>query len=446
MSVRYPLGHVFYRNLHRSYPVIKSGRGIYLYGSRGKEFLDASGGAAVANIGHGLPEIARAMALQAGQVAYLSGLQFSHDPVENLAERISQFLPFPDGRIYFLTSGSEVVEAAIKLAMQYWVERGQDRKHLMISCNPSYHGNTLAALSLSGRRHYQEAFQPLLIRSAKIPAAYCYRCAWNLDYPGCGIRCGLELEREIERRGAEEVSAFIVEVIGGATTGASVPPPEYFKIVRETCDRRGVLLIADEIMTGVGRTGKWLASHHFDLVPDMITMGKGLTGGYFPLSALAVKKEIVAQIQAKGRNFLHAQTYSHHPVGCAVGLAALDYIDQHDLVERSAARGEQLLVELSPLFSHPRVGDIRGKGLLIGVEFVEEKAEKKPFPRAKRYAETFFEECLAEGLVVWPNVGQADGTNGDLILLAPPFIVEPEELTLIVEKLGRVLARMSKTC
>lgn len=439
MDHRYPQGSVFYRHLHRSYPLITHGQGAYLFDEEGKKYLDASGGAAVVNLGHGLKEIADALQIQALKAGYLNGMQFTHAPVETLARYISDFLPFKDGKTYFLTSGSEAIEASIKLARQFWVEQGHSSKYRVISRAPSYHGNTLAALSLSARERYKETFQPMLSGSLMIPAPYCYRCYRGESYPSCQVRCAQELELGIKKLGEENVSAFLTEVIGGGSIGAAVPPPEYFQIVRKICDDHGILLIADEVMTGVGRTGKWLACHHFDLVPDIIVMGKGLTSGYFPLSALAAKKEIVDSIFEKGKNFLHFQTFAHHPVGCAAGVVTLDYIKRHNLLERCSETGRLLRKELTPLLDHPQVGDIRGEGLLIGIEFVQEKETKKAFSRDMKYAENFVRIALEKGLVLWPNTGHAGGINGDLVLVAPPFIIGQDEISQIVNLLGETL-------
>jgi adenosylmethionine-8-amino-7-oxononanoate aminotransferase len=440
----YPRGFVLYRNLHKFFPLITHGRGVYLYDGEGKKYLDGSGGAAVVNIGHGVKEVAGAMALQARKAAYLSGLQFTHFPVEKLAEMVAQFLPFPGGKIFFLASGSEAIEAAIKLARQYWVESGKPKKSHLISLSPSYHGNTLAALSLSARKHYQETFRPLLLKSIKIPAAYCYRCPWDLAPPACRVKCAWELEKAIRRLGKENVAAFVAEVIGGSSTGASVPPKEYWKVIRKVCDQNDILLIADEIMTGAGRTGKWLACHHFGLVPDIVVLGKGLTSGYSPLSAVAAKKSLLDPIFKHEKDFLHAQTFAHHPVGCAAALATLTYIQKHNLIDRCANVGEKLLAELQLLLSHKHVGDIRGKGLLIGVEFVADKKTKKPFPRKTKYVEQLVARALERGLILWPNIGHADGTNGDLVMVAPPFIITDKDIALNVERLEKTLSDMEK--
>lgn len=442
MRSRYPEGFVLYRNLNRAYPSICSGKGAYLYDDGGNEYLDASGGAAVVNVGHGVQEIAAAVFSQAKSVGYVSGLQFTHPAVERLAEQAAEFLPYDSPKLFFVSSGSEAIEAAIKLARQYWLAQGHARKFRVISRQPSYHGNTLAALSLSAREHYAEAFRPMLFEASKIPAPYCYRCPWHEAYPGCGVRCAWELEREIVRLGEDTVSAFVTEVIGGASLGAAVPPVEYFQIVRKICDDHRVLLIVDEVMTGIGRTGKWLACDHFSLVPDVTVLGKGLAGGYFPLSALAVNRRLVDALAEKKMSFLHAQTFVHHPVGCAAASATLDYILANDLVSKCRETGFLLREALETLASDPQVGDIRGQGLLLGIEFVEDRETREPFPRKDLYAEQFCAKALDRGLVLWANIGHADGLNGDLILLAPPFTIGPREIKRIVETLGQLLAEM----
>lgn len=443
-NYQYPSGSVLYRDLHHGLPLITRGRGVFLQDAEGRKYLDGSGGAAVVNIGHGVREVGEAMAAQAAKIAYVSGAKFTHNPVERLAEQVASFLPFPDGKVFFLTSGSEAIEAAIKLARQYWVERGKPKKYRVISRFPSYHGNTLAALSLSARKHYQEIFRPLLIQSHKIPAPYCYRCPWGLAPPACRLRCARELEKKIVRLGPESVSAFVTEVVGGSSTGASVPPPGYFEAVRAICDKHSVLLVVDEVMTGAGRTGEWLACHHFGLVPDVVVMGKGLTSGYFPLSAVAAKKELVDAIRRRGHNFLHAQTFAHHPVGCSAGLAVLDYMEKHDLLARCERAGDVLWRRLEPLLSRPHVGDIRGLGLLVGIEFVKDKKRKTPFPRGKKYVEKFMAAAIKNGLFLWPNVGHAGGTDGDLVMVAPPFVIKDREIGLLRDRIASTLDEMEK--
>jgi len=442
MTVAYPQGHVLYRNLHRAFPLITHGKGVSLYDASGKKYIDACGGAAVVNIGHGATEIAAAISSQAQKMGYINGLQFSHEPVEDLAEIISKFLPFRRGKVYFLTSGTEAVEASIKLARQYWVEQGKTSKFRVISRRPSYHGSTLASLALSARESYKSIYQPMLMNSHLIPAPYCYRCLFNETYPSCELKCAHALEKQIQELGDNNVSAFITEVIGGASTGAAVPPQEYFRVIRKICDDHEVLLIADEIMTGIGRTGEWLACHHFGLKPDIILLGKGLTGGYVPLSALAARNEIVDTIYANGRSFLHAQTFAQHPVGCAAGIATLTFIEKKGLIKKCNKMGTLLKKNLSSFSADKHVGDIRGQGLLFGIEFVQKKKNGTPFPREYRYTEKFLEEALKRGLVLWPHVGHADGKSGDLILLAPPFTIAPTEILEIKEILSETLEEM----
>ena len=444
MTVRYPQGNVFYRNLFRSFPMITHGEGVYLYDTSGHRYLDASGGAAVVNIGHGVKEIAAAIFSQAQKAGYINGLQFSHGPVETLATLVSEVLPFPDGRVYFLTSGSEAIEASIKLARQYWVERGYPSKFRVIARKPSYHGSTLAALALSDRKHYKDIYGPMLMKTSMIPAPYCYRCFCGEEYPSCGLKCALELDKQIQKIGKENVSAFLTEVIGGGSTGGAIPPLDYFDAIRKICDRNEILLIVDEIMTGIGRTGDWFACFHFGLQPDILLMGKGLSGGYIPLSAVAAPRKIVDVLYANGRSFMHAQTFAHHPVGCASGVATLEYIKSNNLLQKCNSSGTLLKETLSPLSSTRDVGDIRGKGLLIGIEFVQDKETKKAFPREWGYTEKFVSIALERGLVVWPNVSHADGIDGDLILLAPPFIIGQEEISSIHSVLNETLEEMKK--
>jgi adenosylmethionine-8-amino-7-oxononanoate aminotransferase len=441
---RYPEGSVLYRDLRHGFPLIARGRGVFLYDDSGRGYLDGSGGAAVVNVGHGARAIGEAMAAQAAKIAYVSGTKFTSAPVEGFAKRIASVLPFRNGKVLFLSSGSEAVEAAVKLARQYWVEIGRPRRYRIISRSPSYHGNTLGALSLSARKHYQETFRPLLVESHKIPAPYCYRCPWSLEPPSCAVRCARELETKILELGPGSVSAFVTEVVGGSSTGASVPPPGYFEAVRKICDAYGVLLVADEVMTGAGRTGRWLACDHFGLVPDIVVMGKGLTSGYFPLSAVAVKRSIVDAVRRRGRNVLHAQTFSQHAVGCAAGIAVFDRLRDRDLVARAARSGEILAGLLGVLLARSHVGDIRGRGLLLGIEFVRDKPRRRPFPRKEKYVETFLAKALAEGLFLWPNVGHANGTDGDLVMVAPPFVISKAEMVLLRDRIEAALAATEK--
>lgn len=439
---RYPETGVFYRSLDREFPLVVRGEGCWLVGDDGKRYLDACGGAYVANLGHGVSKIADAVAEQIRKVAYANGTAFSSEPAEALAEELRGLNPKGLDFAYFLSSGSEAVEAALKLARQYWVETGRPAKHKIIARTPGYHGNTLLALSASAREHYKKLYGPWLVPVTMIPAPYPYRCA-----PDSPAMTAQALEDAILKEGADSVAAFIAEPVGGSSTGASVPPPDYFKRVREICDKHSVLFIADEVLSGAGRTGKWAAIDHFGVTPDIMTLGKGLSGGYVPLSAVVAGRKVLDPIAKGSGQFKHAQTFSHSPSICAAGLAAVRYIRSKGLVERCAQMGTVLHKKLSSLSSLPYVGDIRGLGLLAGIEFVQDKSSKAPFSRSLKFAETFVEEAQNAGLILWPNIGHADGTSGDLVMLAPPFVISESEIDEIVARFktahGRVLEKLN---
>ena len=433
--------HVFYRKLTRRYPRIVRGEGCYLFDDAGRRYLDACGGAFTVNVGHGVAEIAAAIGEQARTLAYVNGTAFTHGPVEELAAEIARLCPGDLELAYPLASGSEAVEAALKLARQYWVETGRPGKHTVVALAPSYHGNTLLALSASGRPHYSALFGAWLVDVVRAPAPYAYRCECRGVAPYCPACSGDAVEDAIVRAGADRVAAVIAEPVGGSSTGASVPQPGYWARVREICGRHEVLLVADEVLTGAGRTGTWSALEPYGVVPDIMTLGKGIAGGYAPLSAVVTSRRIVEPIAGGSGALAHAQTFSHHPVLCAAGLATLRYLRERRLIERCAAMGRVLHRRLTELRDLPLVGDVRGRGLLAGVEFVADPATREPLPRSARFAESFTEAALDEGLVVWPNVGHADGRNGDLVMLAPPFIVTEDQIDELLELWTRALRR-----
>lgn len=436
----YPDGHVFYRRLTKTFPRIVAGEGCWLVDAEGRRYLDACSGAFVASLGHGNAEIADAMADQARRLAYVNGTAFTHDAVESLAAELAATLPGDLDYLYFLSSGSEAVEAALKLARQYWAERGEPRKRTIIALTPAYHGNTLLALSASARGHYQSVFRDWLVDVVHIPAPLAYRCDCGgaRDCPRC---TGRVLEAAIERAGPETVAAFIAEPVGGSSTGAAVPRPDYFATVRQICDRYDVLLVADEVLCGAGRTGTWWAIEPTRVIPDIMTIGKGIAAGFAPLSAVAAPRRIVDVLARGSGGLLHAQTFSFHPVACAAGLATVRYVQRHELVARNAAMGLRFHEKLSALASLPHVGDVRGRGLLAGIELVLDPRTREPFPRARRVAETLTEQALAAGLVVWPNTGHANGTDGDLVMLAPPYLVTEAELDELVARFATALER-----
>lgn len=437
---RYPDSNVFYRKLGRTFPEVVRGEGVWLVDAEGRRTLDGSGGAFVASLGHGVREIGEAMAEQAGRIGYVNGTAFTTGPVEALASALAAHLPPPLDKLYFLCSGSEAVEAALKLARQHWVERGRPGKHKIVALTPAYHGNTLLALSASAREHYKTYYREWLVDVHRIPAPYAYRCPCGGDGRAACPTCdGSALEAALDALGADRVAAFIAEPVGGSSTGHSVPRPGYFRRVREICDRREVLFIADEVLVGAGRTGTWWAIEPFGVVPDILVLGKGITGGYAPLSAVATSRQVIDPIARGSGALLHAQTFSHHPVLAAAGLAALRHLERHDLVARCRAMGEVLHRRLAALRAHPHVGDVRGRGLLAGVELVRDRATRAPFPRRLRVAETLAEAALEAGLMTWPNVGQADGVDGDLCCLAPPFVITEAEIDELGTRLEAAL-------
>ncbi|TFH67096.1 MAG: aspartate aminotransferase family protein [Gemmatimonadales bacterium] len=436
----YPHSSVLYRSLVHPFPVAVRGEGCWITDRDGKRYLDAVGGAFVATIGHGVTEVADAIARQAKTLSYVNGTQFTAEPVEELAAELAHRAPGDLEFTFFLSSGSDAVEAALKTARQFWVESGRPAKHKILALNPGYHGNTILALSASSRAGAQAAFEPWLTPVFPIPAPYSYRCSCRGRVPPCASCTGQAIEDTILREGPETIAAFIAEPIGGSSTGASVPRNDYWAMVRETCTRLEVLWIADEVLTGVGRTGTWSALEPYGVAPDLMVLGKGLTGGYAPLSAVMSSRRIADAIAAGSGAPFHAQTYINHPLSCAAALAVLRYLDSHELVRRGADMGRLLHDRLSSLRAHPLVGDIRGRGLLAGIELVGDKETRAPFDRSRKIAERCAAEGLEQGIVLWPATGSADGTNGDIIMVAPPLVINEEELDELVRRLDQTLS------
>ena len=422
------------------------GEGCWLVDDTGKRYLDASGGAFAASIGHGVAEVAEAIGEQARHIAYVNGTAFTTDPVETMARELAALAPGDLDKAYFLGSGSEAIEAALKLARQYWVERGKPGKRKVLANTPGYHGNTMLALSASAREHYRRFFKPWLVDVVLADAPYAYRCPCGGNDASCPVCTGTLLERVIEREGAESIAAFIVEPVGGSSTGATVPRLEYHRNVRDICTRHEILFVADEVLSGAGRTGTWTALAQYGVVPDLMAMGKGIAGGYIPLSAVLAPERIVDVFARGSGSLMHAQTFSHHALACTAGVATIAYMRRHSLVERAAAMGRVLHEELRALRALPGVGDVRGRGLLAGVEFVIDAKSREPYPRGAHFAETFVECALDAGMMVWPNVGHADGERGDLVMLAPPYVITEEEIREIVRRFETALdATLART-
>ncbi|MFZ3217530.1 MAG: aspartate aminotransferase family protein [Candidatus Acidiferrales bacterium] len=437
----------FPRNFLKTYPQAVRGEGCFVYAAGGRRYLDASGGAAVVTIGHGVESVAHAIAEQASRLAYVHSSQFQTAVAEKLAARILALAPQgmrKNGRVYLTSGGSEATETALKLARQYWLERGEKKRFRVISRLQSYHGSTLGALSVSGNVRRREPFEPLLKEWGHIPPCFCYRCPFGLKYPECNVDCADELDRLLEREGSKDVAAFIFEPVVGATLGAVAPPDGYVQRLAEICHRHGILLIADEIMSGMGRTGKPFAVEHWGVTPDMILVGKGLASGYAPLGAVIVAGHVVEAVSQGSGAFLHGFTYNGHPASAAAGNAVLDYIEQENLFARVEPAGRELREALEPLRKFSVVGDIRGLGLLLAIEFVRDAKTRAPFPPDARVAYRVQDDALEAGVIVYPGQGCVDGTRGDHILIAPPFTITTPLIQMLVAGLEQAIADLEK--
>jgi adenosylmethionine-8-amino-7-oxononanoate aminotransferase len=429
---------ILHRTLAARLPVAVKGKGLVVTDSAGKEYLDASGGAAVSCLGHGHPEVLRAMHEQIDAVAYAHTSFFTTSAAEELASHLVAHAPKGVSHAYLVSGGSEAVEAALKLARQYFVEIGQPKRRHFIARRQSYHGNTLGALAVGGNEWRRRQFAPLLIDVAHVAPCYEYRDRRDGETPAqYGERLAQELEDSIVRLGPANVIGFVAEPVVGATLGAAPPVPGYFRRVREICDRHGVLLIADEVMCGMGRTGSLHALEQEGIVADLSTIAKGLGGGYQPVGAVLVQGRIIEALRSGSGFFQHGHTYIGHATGCAAALAVQKVIERDGLLEKVRRRGAGLRERLEAAFGeHPHVGDIRGRGLFMAIELVAERPAKRPFDPALRLHARIKAEAMARGLMVYPMGGTLDGLQGDHVLLAPPFIVGDGELDAIVERLG----------
>src|SRR5450631_4243918 len=464
---------VFPRNFRKALPIAIRGDGCWITTADGRRLLDASGQAAVVSIGHGVAEIGRAMAEQVSHIAFAHTSQFHSGAAERLAGRLLDLAPdnFRNGgRVYFTSGGSEATETAIKLARQYHLERtpatvrgrhegksgdeqGAARARVLreaagagrfrvVSRRQSYHGSTLGAMSVSGNVARRAPYEPLLAEWGHVAPCFPYHSATNLPDKAYGLACANELEKFLHGPSGHSSSAFIFEPVVGATLGAAAPSDGYVARIAEICRENKILLIADEIMSGMGRTGKPFAIQHWNVEPDIILVGKGIASGYAPLGAVLVSARVVEAFERGSGAFYHGFTYQAHPVSTAAGNAVLDYLETHKLFERVDSISKTLRNDLAPLLAHPHVGDIRGLGLLIGVEFVKDKKSREPFPPSQNIAERIRQAALEENVLTYPTQGCVDGLRGDHILLAPPFILSTEESALIARAIKSALAKV----
>ena len=429
---------IFHRNLNAHLPVAQASAGVYISDKQGNRYLDACGGAAVSCLGHGHPRVIESIKHQLDTMAYAHSGFFTSETSEQLAQFLAQRAPENIEHVYFLSGGSEAVEAALKMARQYFLELGQPSKQKFIARRQSYHGNTLGALSVSGNRWRRQQFEPMLMDVELISPCYAYRDQLEgeteRDY---GLRVANELESKIAEMGAENVIGFIAEPVVGATSGALVPVPGYFKRIREICDRHNILLILDEVMCGMGRTGSLFACEQEGVRPDIITIAKGLAAGYQPIGATLCSNQIYSQFRDGSGAFQHGHTYVGHATACAAALAVQQTIEDENLLENVSHMGEVLNMALHERFGeHPFVGDIRGRGLFRALELVADRNTKAPLLHQLSMAAEIKRQGMAQGLACYPNSGTIDGLHGDHILLAPPYIIEQSHVEEIVDKLG----------
>jgi adenosylmethionine-8-amino-7-oxononanoate aminotransferase len=431
-------GRVFRRSTVADPPVAIEAFGSTIRSSDGREYLDAAGGAIVVNVGHGRPEIAAVMSDQAGRLAYAHGSAFTTEPLEAYAREVAVHLPVDDPAIYPVSGGSEAIETALKLARAYHLSRGEPDRLIVFARWGSYHGNTLGALDLSGRKPLRRPYEGWLGRFRHVSAAYPYRAGLpGADALASADELAAELDRAFDAAGPGTVAAFVAEPIVGATLAAAVPPDGYWPAIAEVCARHGVLLIADEVMTGFGRTGRWFALDHWGVRPDILVAAKGASSGYWPFGFAAASDEVYATVTRPGSGFVHGFTYSHAPVGAAVARAVLGILESESLVEASAVKGDRLVALAAAAFGeHPAVGEIRGRGLMVGIELVADRATREPFPRAARIAESVVAAARDRGVLLYSGTGNANGVDGDTILLGPPFVVTDVEM----ERIAAVLA------
>jgi adenosylmethionine-8-amino-7-oxononanoate aminotransferase len=437
--------HAVHRDWDREFPVIERAEGIYLYDRDGRKYIDGSGGSSVVTtIGHGVAEIARAMYEQAQKFSFYPAHAFTNEKFLELSDLVVSLAPGElreKSRVWVTCTGTDATDDAVRLARQYWVESGKPSKYQIISRWQAFHGNAISVSGYSGITSRRSIFQPMFVDSPHIPPAFCYRCQFEQTFPACKLLCARALETAIRQQGPDNIAAFIAEPVVGAAIGCQPAPAGYFQTIRKICDSYHVLFIADEVMTGWGRTGKMWGIEHWEVTPDIIATAKGMTAGYTPLSAVIARDEIWAALQKNHSPFKAGHTLNANPVSCAGAMRVINYILEHNLVENSRQRGQQALKGLSALMDkHPIIGDVRGMGLMFGFELVRDRATKQPF-EAKQHVSRLFEIAAAKrGLVTYPCTGSIEGMLGDMVLLAPPLVISESQINDILNIIGDTLA------
>lgn len=436
------MSHVFHRVLTRELPEAIDADGVWITARDGTRYLDAAGGAVVVNVGHGDRALLDAMAGQAGAVDYVHGTMFTTAALEAYADALAEVLPMEGARVYPVSGGSEAVETALKLARTYHLARGEPDRTVVVGRRASYHGNTLGALDVSGKAPLRAPYDPWLGRARHAPAAYEYRCENPAHPDRCGTWHGEQLERLLWEVGPERVAAFVAEPVAGATLAAAVPSEHYWSAVVDVCRRHGVLVVADEVMSGLGRTGRWWGVDHWGIRPDLLTAGKGTTSGYLPFGVCAMSGEVDEVVRERG--FVHGFTWSHNGVGAAVGHAVLRRLGEDGLIEASRTKGARLLDGLrEALADASLVGDVRGLGLMVGIELVRDRETRIPFAREEAVTERVTAAGRERGLLLYSSTGHVDGRDGDLLMLGPPFVISDEELDLLIERTAAAIGAVS---
>ncbi|MBW2370117.1 MAG: aminotransferase class III-fold pyridoxal phosphate-dependent enzyme [Deltaproteobacteria bacterium] len=437
--------HVLNVFMNREYPTIVKADGIYLHDDQGNKIIDGAGGVIVCNLGHGIDEMADTLRDQAKKAAFVYRIDFSNPPLEEAADKVCELTDYAMDKVFFVSGGSEANEIAVKIARKFHIDNGTPAKHKIISRWLSYHGMTNGALSWGGMTNRRADYIPMLSEGLHIPPAYCYRCWFNQKPDTCALECAQALENEIMCQGPENIAAFIVEPISGNSLCSAVPRMDYFKRIREICDKFDVLLILDEVMTGFGRTGKWFGYEHFAVVPDIMTLGKGLGGGYFPIGAAVTTERIADTIARNSGLFGAGFSWAGNPMACAVASKTIDYLKEHRLVEKSHEMGQYLNEKLAALSKHhPSIGDVRGAGLMCGIEFVKDRDSKQTLDPEFHFSYQLAAECLARGLGIQPGLGCDRGQSGDMILLGPPFIITKTQIDDLSAILDEALAITEK--
>lgn len=418
--------------LAQHYPMISHGKGVYLFDKEGKKYIDGSSGAITVGIGHGVEEIIDVMTEQAKRVSFVYRSQFTSEPAEKLAKKISEITQGDLNWTFFVNSGTEATETAMKLAIQHYQEKGIKGKNKILSRWMSYHGITIGALSMSGHPLRRQRFVPILEDYPTISPPYCYRCPFNLEHPSCDLACASELETAIERIGSENIAAFIAEPIIGAAGGAIVPSKGYYQRIKDICTKNDILFIADEVMTGLGRTGKMFAMEHWGVQPDIVTLGKGMTSGYTPMAATIASDRVIEPIMKGSRLVMSGHTFSANPLSAAVSLAVIEYVEKHNLVQAAEEKGNYLINKLKEIKEEfPIIGDVRGKGLLIGIEFINNIKSS-----------AFIQKATNKGLLLYPAVAGKNGKDDSAFMIAPPLTISYEELDELLHILKNSLKEL----